>query len=117
MKILGETMNAKLGITVIAFAIAVAGCATPKVPVSTGGSRSDATVDMSFDYGMFEKPVINWNETAATASQRCGAWGYSGAQAFGGGKETCLAFNGYGNCVRQRVTMTYQCTGNGGGTQ
>ena len=93
--------------------VVAAGCATVKVPVSTGGSRADATVDMSFDYGMFEKPTIDWNQTGATASKRCGAWGYTGAESFGGAKETCLAFNGYGNCVRQRVTMTYQCTGTG----
>ena len=89
------------------------GCATVKVPQATGGSRADATVDLSFDFGMFEEPVVNWDQAADTARQRCSAWGYTDAEKFGGAKSECLQFNGYGSCTHTQVTMTYQCTGTG----
>ena len=64
--------------------ILVAGCATQKELVPTGGSRADGVVYL---------------------------WGYAGAQPFGGQNSKCEAVNGYGDCVRFLVTMTYQCTG------
>lgn len=83
-------------------------------PVPTGGSRADATVDMSFEFGQFQKPVIEWNQAAVDAAKRCAVWGYTGAEAFGGQKNQCLQFGGVGGgCARMGVTMTYQCTGTG----
>src|SRR3974390_811316 len=64
--------------------ILTAGCATQKQLVSTGGSRANGTVDLSFEYGMFEKPHWDWNQAHDEAAQRCAAWGYSGAERFGG---------------------------------
>lgn len=89
----------------------IAGCATQKELVPTGGSRADGTVNLSFEYGMFEKPQVDWDQANREAAQRCAAWGYSGAQAFGGNTQRCEAVNGYGNCVRFLVTAAYQCTG------
>jgi len=89
----------------------IAGCASQKEFVPTGGSRSDGTVSLSYEYGMFEKPQVYWNHANTEAAQRCAAWGYSGAEAFGGTMQKCEAVNGYGNCVRWLVTATYQCTG------
>ena len=98
---------------VIAVNLAACTTATVKVPQATGGSRADATVDMQFEYGVSEEPVINWDEANATARHRCEAWGYSDAEKFGGEKNQCLRFEQYGNCIRMAVTMTYQCTGTG----
>ena len=41
--------------------MSLGGCATVKVPEPIGGSRADATVDLGFEFGQFEKPVINWD--------------------------------------------------------
>ena len=99
---------------VFVFAVSLlAACATPMRPVPTGGSRADATVDMSFEFGEFQKPVIDWNQAAADAAKRCSVWGYTGAEPFGGQKNQCLQFGGVAGCARTGVTMTYQCTGTG----
>lgn len=89
----------------------ITACATVKVPQPTGGSRADGTVDLSYQYGMFEEPQIDWIAAENAATQRCSAWGYSGAEAFGGQTQQCQKFNGYGNCIQQHVTVSYQCLG------
>jgi hypothetical protein len=85
-------------------------CATEKELVPMGGSRADGIVRESFEFGAFQKPVVDWQQGAATAAQRCAAWGYSGAEAFGGHRTQCTAANAYG-CVAWIVTIEYQCTG------
>ncbi|MCE5233824.1 MAG: YecR-like lipofamily protein [Xanthomonadaceae bacterium] len=92
-------------------AVAGAGCTTVKTLQATGGSRADGVVELSFEYGMFEKPQVQWAQGAATARDRCRAWGYSSAEPFGGTVSTCQAHDGYGGCVRTLVTAKYQCTG------
>jgi hypothetical protein len=92
-------------------ALALSGCAVQKEMVPTGGSRSDGTVELSYEFGMFETPKVDSAQGAATASQRCRAWGYTDAEAFGGSKSHCQAFNGYGNCLKTLVTVQYQCIG------
>ncbi len=59
---------------------------------------------------MFQKPVVDWQVANQQAIQRCAAWGYNHAEAFGGGQQNCLAYNGYGNCTNMQVLVTYQCT-------
>ena len=103
----------KKGLAVAIAMILLAGCSTPMRPVPTGGSRADATVDMSFEYGEFQKPVIDWNQAAADAAKRCAVWGYTGAEAFGGQRNSCVQGGGMSGCARMGTTMTYQCTGTG----
>jgi hypothetical protein len=98
--------------TALCGGLALSGCATPITPAPTGGNRAGGTVDMSFEYSNFQRPVINWDQAKLTAKQRCIAWGYSDADPFGGTRTQCVYANVYGGCVRQTVTMTYQCTGN-----
>lgn len=98
-----------LGIGVIV-ALTLAACATPEVLQATGGSRADGTVSLSFEYGLFQKPVVDWNQANATAAQRCAAWGYSSADRFGGVINRCEQYNQYG-CILTLVTVNYQCTG------
>ncbi len=90
--------------------VVLAGCAVNKTPVDTGGSRADGTVKMSFQYGGFERPVVNWAAASATAARRCAAWGYKDASPFGGVIKQCQAFNQYG-CIQWFVSRNYQCTG------
>jgi len=97
----------------LAFLISVvlfSGCATVKHLTPTGGSRSDGIVRMSYEYGLFEKPVVNWQAGGKLAQRRCSAWNYTGAEAFGGSTRRCV-YRGSDGCVRWMVTMEYQCIG------
>lgn len=94
---------------VIVTVAVLAACSVVKVPVATGGSKSDGTVVMSYEYGGFEQPKPDWNSAQQEATQRCQAWGYTGAEAFGGVNKKCNGYNAYG-CVRYTVHRTYQCT-------
>lgn len=94
--------------------LAVAACATAKSYTATGGSRSDGTVRLSYEVGMFEVPTVDENQGLQLARQRCATWGYTGAEAFGGTTSQCTAMSNSG-CMTTLVTKEYQCTGNGGG--
>ena len=100
----------RLAVCLAVTSAVLAGCAVVKTPVDTGGSKADGTVEMSFEYGGFERPTVNWDAARATAASRCSAWGYNDAQPFGGVIQKCQAANQYG-CVRWFVTRRYQCTG------
>jgi hypothetical protein len=90
--------------------VGLSACAVVKVPVPTGGSKADGVVRMAYEYGGFEAPQVDLQAAASSAAQRCAAWGYTGAQPFGGAMQQCEAANQYG-CLRYLVTLTYQCTG------
>ncbi len=87
------------------------GCSSVKTLQATGGSRADGVVELSYEYGMFEEPQVQWYEGLITATERCKAWGYQSAEAFGGTTSECQAYDGYGSCVRWRVIVKYQCIG------
>lgn len=91
-------------------ALSIQGCATPKQLSATGGSRADGTVKMSFEYGPFEVPQLDGSQGEAVATHRCAAWGYTGAEPFGGASKRCIDVSG-GGCDRWQVTYEYQCTG------
>lgn len=86
----------------------IAGCATNKTFEAIGGSKADATIKLAYEYGVFEKPVVNWDLADSTARQRCAAWGYKNAQRFTTTNH-CISYNGYGNCIRTQVNVVYQC--------
>ncbi len=87
----------------------IAACATPVNMSATGGSHADGIVEMSYEYGEFEKPVVNPEQAMSTAVRRCKAWGYKNAEAFDGGINTCVIPGGFGGCSRMRTTISYQC--------
>ncbi len=91
----------------------LAACATQEVLQATGGSRADGTVELSYEYGLFQRPVVDMQAGLVTATARCRAWGYASAEPFGGQINHCNGYNGYGNCVDMLVTVKYQCTGGG----
>ena len=91
-------------------AMMLAACATTKVMTPIGGSRSDGTVKLAFNYGAFEKPQVDGAAALQSATARCQAWGYKNAEPFGGYQSQCTAANGYG-CVAWQVTVEFQCTG------
>ncbi|WP_431051733.1 YecR family lipoprotein [Roseateles sp. L2-2] len=93
-----------------ALSLALTACAVNKQLIPTGGSRADGIVRMSYEYGGFENPKVDLQQGLSSAQQRCGAWGYSGAEPFGGGTRACTSFY-QGTCNAWRVTVEYQCTG------
>ena len=80
-----------------------------KHPLPYSGSKSDGTVTLAYEYGLFEQPVVDWDGAIAVAENRCKAWGYKGAESFGATQTDCVHTNGYGNCLRWRVASLYQC--------
>ena len=92
--------------------VVLSGCATTKNWSATGGSRADATVRLSYTYGLFENPQVSDQQGQSLAASRCGSWGYTGAEAFGGIEKKCLMSNGSG-CTEFQVTKEFQCTGTG----
>lgn len=97
-------------IIVIVGALTLGACTVKKTPIPTGGSKADGTLELSYEFGEFERPQIDWATANASAVQRCATWGYTGAEPFGGQRTTCTSPSGYG-CVRWLATVTYQCTG------
>lgn len=97
-------------IRVCAISLAVSGCAKTvyKDLIPTGGSRADATLEMSYEYRGSESPQVDLAKGMITAKQRCAAWGYKNADPFGGEKRRCMLPSQYG-CGRWFVTYTYQC--------
>ena len=86
------------------------GCATKMNYIATGGSRSDGTVKLSYQYGGLQKPIVDPQQAVELARLKCSAWGYTGAEPFGGEMRTCTAYNQYG-CVQVLVTAQFQCLG------
>jgi len=78
--------------------------------VPTGGSRADGAVKLSYEFGSFQVPKVDEAQGLAAAKQRCAAWGYTGAEPFGGSTKTCVNAS-MGSCNAFRVTVEYQCTG------
>ena len=103
-------MRATLLALAAATGILVAGCATQKTMHPSGGSRSDGMVNMTYEFGWLEKPEVDFASALVAARERCKAWGYADAEPFGGQNNLCLAYNGYGQCIRTQVTVPYQCT-------
>lgn len=99
-------------IVLLITALLLASCgSTIVVPQATGGSRSDGTIEMSYEYSWLTNPEPDWTAAQVNAVQGCRNWGYTGADAFGGGVSTCVVADGFGGCNRWRITTTYQCTG------
>ena len=91
----------------------VSGCSTTKDWSATGGSRADGVVRLSYEHGDLEKPVLSEPQAVGLATRRCEAWGYTGAEAFGGTTRQCSQGGGFGGCTVWQVTKEYQCTGEG----
>src|SRR5271168_2778404 len=90
------------------------GCATTEEFVATGGSRADGTVNLAYEYGMFQSPREDSDQGVTLAASTCAGWGYSGSQPFGGETSRCIGTDGNGSCVQWSVTRNYQCLGSPG---
>lgn len=97
-------------ITFVLIAISLTACAVNITPQATGGSRADGTVEFTYGYGSLQVPTVDWVSANFEAVQRCGTWGYTGADRFGGGVQQCSNYYN-GSCNAYTVTVTYQCSG------
>jgi len=89
--------------------LALSGCAVIKTPQVMGGSKADGIVELSYNYGGFEDPEVDWSAARRRAATSCSNWGYTGATPFGGTSSRCRSYNQYG-CNAWTVTAKYQCT-------
>ena len=103
-------MNKPLLTLAVLCAAFVTACAVPKQMTATGGSRADGTVKLSYEYGRFEQPQVDVSQGIRVAKARCAAWGYSGAEPFGGNTKVCNQPSS-GGCESWLVTTEYQCIG------
>ncbi|MCX7068671.1 MAG: YecR family lipoprotein [Methylococcales bacterium] len=99
-------------ILIYAVIVALSGCSVNKDWVATGGSRADATVKLSYQYGYGQDVHVSEQQATELAKKRCGVWGYTGAEAFGGMTTQCNQMGSWG-CVDGTATKEYQCTGQG----
>ncbi|MGX5220274.1 YecR family lipoprotein [Pseudomonas segetis] len=93
--------------------LASTGCAVKKDYYAMTGSRADGTVDMAYDFRQFEKPIVNQDQAYSIAKQKCGVWGYSDAEAFGGMRQNCHQRDNWGTCLAGQIVVQYQCIGSG----
>lgn len=97
-------------VVVLFFALLISACTVNKQMYAVGGSKADGTVEMAYDVGAFETAKVDFNDAQSKATQKCKVWGYKAAEAFGGQKNTCLARNGFGNCMQSQIIVPFQCT-------
>lgn len=97
-------------VALMLFGVLLSGCTTMIDWSATGGSRSDGVVRLSYQVKEYQKAVLSEQQAIDLATKRCGAWGYRGAEAFGGATRQCVRNGGFGSCAEWRVTKEYQCT-------
>lgn len=101
-------MNMRKIILIAALILTASGCATHKDWSATGGSKSDGTVELSYQVGLFEQAQVSEQQALGLAIKRCNAWGYTRAEAFGGVTKQCNNLSSSG-CNSWLVTKEYQC--------
>jgi hypothetical protein len=92
-----------------ALTLSLGACMVPvqRELLPVGGSRTEGIVTLSYEHGAMLDPQVDYAAAQARAGERCKAWGYSGAQAFGGETRRCRDRA----CTGYIVTVPYQCTG------
>jgi hypothetical protein len=96
--------------------LGILGCGVPlkATPQPIGGSKADGTVTLLYswsDYWVKHEVQVDWIAAQSAAEQRCRAWGYNGAERFGGGVLRQSGPCGFGQCDHNEVEVQYQCTG------
>jgi hypothetical protein len=91
--------------------LCVSSCATDNELKTSGMSPADGIVQLSIQYELSDRPVIDSDTAQNTARERCSAWGYSDAQRFEPGQQQCLTQDIFGHCKSYNLNLTYHCTG------
>jgi len=105
------TLSPAVRVAFVSALLLLSACSVKRDFYAIGGSRADGTIDLAYDFKMFEKSVVNKDQAFAMAKSKCGRWGYNDAEPFGGQVESCQARNGYGDCLRGQVIVKFQCLG------
>lgn len=106
-------MKYKLGLWATLFLLAACGSRVHVMEWNaSGGSRADGTVKLVAETRTGWRYLPSTNQADALAANRCKAWGYRGAEAFGGSTRSCISSNVKG-CLIWENTRVYQCTGSG----
>ena len=90
--------------------LTVASCAVTKEYASTGGSRADGIIKLSYEVTSFEAPYVNEQQGLNLARKKCAGWGYKDAESFGGFTRICNE-QGINYCRQWLITKEYQCLG------
>jgi hypothetical protein len=85
------------------------GCAVQKSYGTSGGSKADGTVKMSYSYGRYQIPKVDESGALESAIKRCKSWGYDEAESFDFIDKRCQATDPSG-CLLWLVTKEFQCT-------
>ena len=91
----------------------VSACATDNAFRPSGASRADGIVQLSYDYDLSDRPILDWRSAETLAEERCANWGYSSAVKTGAGRQACLAQDVFGRCKTFHVNVAYRCTDSG----
>lgn len=86
----------------------LSGCAVQKNWGSSGGSKSDGIVKLSYTYGAMQIPTTDPAQGLAKAQQICERWGYVNAEPFDFSNRVCNSYYN-GSCNGYMVTKEYQC--------
>lgn len=97
--------------------LTLAACAKPvqKEWFAHDGSKADGTIKMALTWNPnLEKPQSQKEQAQRVATEKCQAWGYESAEAFGSVVSRCTQprFTGFGTvCDEMLAEMTFQCVG------
>jgi hypothetical protein len=95
--------------TLLALALAVAGCTTYKLWSESAADSELGIVQLSYEYGKYENPQVDERAGVNMARERCAEWGFSDAQRKGEDRQ-CLT-GAQTDCSRWQVLREYQCLG------
>ncbi len=88
-------------------------CAIAEAVEATGGSRSDNTVQILFEYHPSQKRIVDDYvppQGLEWARRRCRDRNYADAK-LSDQTRRCQQVNENGNCIDMLITVNYQCTG------
>lgn len=102
-------MKSKMNILIILLTLLVSACATIKTPLPDTGNKDEGRVNLTYSYGLFEKPQVNWDQALVAATGQCKQWGYSPASKASGPIDECIRRDQNNNCIQHLVTTSYQC--------
>jgi hypothetical protein len=89
--------------------LALSACAVVKVPEISSINQDAGKIAVAYDYGLFQKPEVNWNTTLATASAQCRAWHYQDAVQSVAPQTDCVQNDQNGRCNSWKVQALYDC--------
>lgn len=95
-------------ITLVTLALLISACTTYKLWSVADSDRDTATVTLFYEYRKFESPQVDERAGVEMAKERCGDWGYPGAQRKSEDRQ-CVDGEKTA-CAKWRVVREYRCS-------